>query len=218
MITRTFTNKMKKESNKRIIFYDFETTGFNPYHSEIIEIGALDNYGNTFNLLLKPTTPLRPRITEITGITNELLNEQGVSQKEGLSTFNDFLNKYDDLFKQSTYMIAHNNHSFDKLFLSHQFDKYTIPLQLHDFTFKDTLRISQLLLGHLYSHSMNSLCKYFNIVNEDQHRALGDCKALKKLFEPLQHLFKVKYYTNNIEDINTILDKPFSSKSASQIG
>ena len=27
----------------RIIFYDFETNGLNPFHDKILEIGAIDN-------------------------------------------------------------------------------------------------------------------------------------------------------------------------------
>ena len=209
MLTRSFKTKMLSESNKRIIFYDFETTGFNPFHCEIIEIGALDNYGNTFNILLKPSTLLDKKITELTGLTMEKLINNGLEQKKGLDLFNDFLNKYGDIFKNNTYLIAHNNHSFDKLFLHYQFQKYNIQISQTSLKFLDTLRLAQLLLENRKSHSMYSLGLYFNIINNNQHRAFDDCLALKQIFNLLLHLSKVKYYTDDLDDIIHIIEFPF---------
>ena len=36
-----------------------ETTGLNFYHDKIIEIGAIDNHGNTFEVLINPHCELR---------------------------------------------------------------------------------------------------------------------------------------------------------------
>ena len=36
----------------KLIFFDLETTGFNPFHCNIIEIAAKDNRGNTFHSLV----------------------------------------------------------------------------------------------------------------------------------------------------------------------
>jgi DNA polymerase-3 subunit alpha (Gram-positive type) len=209
MLTRLFKNKMLLESNKRIIFYDFETTGFNPFHCEIIEIGAIDNYGNQINILLKPSVFLEPKITELTGLTTEYLTNNGDEQEEGLNKFNQFLNKYDDIFKNNTYLIAHNNHSFDKLFLHYQFQKYNIQISQTNLKFLDTLRLAQLLLENRKSHSMYSLGLYFNIMNNNQHRALDDCLALKQIFNLLLHLSKVKYHTDDLDDIIHIIEFPF---------
>ena len=71
-------------------------------------------------------------------------------------------------------MIAHNNDGFDELFLKFQFQKYNINFP-KNIIFLDTLRLAQLVLDNLYSHSMNSMCNYFNITNESAHRALDDC-------------------------------------------
>ena len=117
---------MAQQLNTRYIWYDFETTGFNPYSCQIIEIGAIDNYGNKLEVLLKSNKALSERITEVTGITNELLRENGVEQAEGLSKLRDFINLYNDNFKNNTYLIAHNNDAFDHLFLKFQFQKYNV--------------------------------------------------------------------------------------------
>ena len=59
MITRSFRKLMTQQFNRRYIWYDFETTGFNPYHCQIIEVGAIDNYGNKLNILLKSDCSLK---------------------------------------------------------------------------------------------------------------------------------------------------------------
>ena len=80
----------KKNSMNRIIWYDLETTGFNPYHNNIIEIAAVDNLGNNINILLKINESLPQKIVEITNITDDLLKDEGVDQYEGLNEFNNF--------------------------------------------------------------------------------------------------------------------------------
>ena len=47
MYLRSFSPK-----RGRFIWFDIETTGFNQFHNDIIEIAAVDNLGNTFNQLI----------------------------------------------------------------------------------------------------------------------------------------------------------------------
>ena len=67
------------------IVFDLETTGFSPITDKIIEIGALkyqnDKLIDTFDVLINPKTKIPEKITELTGITNEM-----VSEKETLET------------------------------------------------------------------------------------------------------------------------------------
>tara|TARA_Y100000385_G_C12899722_1_gene553661 strand:+ start:274 stop:879 length:606 start_codon:yes stop_codon:yes gene_type:complete len=201
---------MKKNdvnNSKRIIWYDFETDGFNPYHGSIIEIGAIDNFDNKFSIFIKPTKPISAKIEDITGITNKILYSDGVSPKVGLNLFNEFINMYDNKFVNSTYLIAHNNDSFDKLFLIYQFKKYNISLR--KIKYLDTLRLAQFVLDNLTYHNMNSLCKYFNIQNMGAHRALNDAIALKDIYFPLITIFKQQYNTKNIDTIIDKLANPF---------
>ena len=44
MFLRSNTNRQE-----RLIWFDIETTGFNIFHNEIIELSAIDNLGNSFN-------------------------------------------------------------------------------------------------------------------------------------------------------------------------
>ena len=65
-----------------IFYLDFETTGLNPYHDEIIEI-AIKPYGKKeiYTKLTKPLIKkkLNYKVVEITKITDQLLAEEGIN-------------------------------------------------------------------------------------------------------------------------------------------
>ena len=203
MLTR---NQLKKHKGIRYIIYDFETSGLNPYNDDIIEIGAIDNYGNTFNVLLKTKKKLSNKITELTGITDNLLEKEGVEPIAGIKLFNDYINSGLSTIN-NLYMIAHNNDAFDKLFLKFTFDKYRFKLPaLH---FIDSYRMAQLILPELNYFSLKSLSKYFNIELEQDHRALSDCVMLNRVFNVLLTVFKQKYGTKDLNIICEKINNPF---------
>ena len=47
----------------------------------------------------------------------------------------------------------------------------------------DSLFLSKVVNPSQYSHSMKTLCKVYNVVNEQEHRALGDVNALEKIMD-----------------------------------
>ena len=61
------------------IALDLETTGLNPKQDKIIEIGAVrvENGQETgrFHMMLNPHRELEERITELTGITGDMLKD-----------------------------------------------------------------------------------------------------------------------------------------------
>ena len=70
---------------KSYLAFDVETTGLSPESDEIIEIGALKVYDgkvcDRFITFVKPSEPVSERITEITGITNEMLQDAAPKEK-----------------------------------------------------------------------------------------------------------------------------------------
>src|SRR5262245_9323961 len=97
----------------RYVILDFETTGLDPSSSEIIEIGAIRVEGleakDRFHALVKPERAIPWTISQITGITNEM-----VADKPGLSevtpAFLDFL--------RDSPLVAHNA-AMERSFLDH---------------------------------------------------------------------------------------------------
>jgi DNA polymerase III alpha subunit (gram-positive type) len=186
------TNEMR---NTRTIWFDFETTGLNPYHEKIIEISAKDNKGVVYDTLLKIDMALSPEITKITGITSEMLETQGKPYNQAIIDFYDYI--ISDTNNDRIFMIAHNGDAFDKIFLKTQLKKLNLQLP-SKVNFIDSIFVSKLLYPKIYSHSMLSLGKYFSVINESAHRASGDVNALYKLWNIWMNEFNKQYGKNDI--------------------
>lgn len=183
------------------LIYDFETSGLNPYHDDITEIGCrcleTDEY---FTCLVQPLSDrlLSEENQQITGITNEILKKEGLRPREAYKRFFDLLKYFNDTQGPIT-MIAHNGSSFDDIFLrrSHRYLQGEGIIE-YDETMKkmnyiDSLNICRLLHPERRSHSMKSMCQVYNITNEDEHRAMGDVDALIKVWNHLIKKIKDKY-------------------------
>ena len=78
------------------VIYDFETTGLNPYHDDVIEIGAkLVGSDVSFTCLVRPYSgnPVSDKITSITGISNDMIMKDGLPSQEAYIQFLNFLNE-----------------------------------------------------------------------------------------------------------------------------
>jgi len=172
-----------------VAFLDFETSGFNPYHDDIIEIATKEmNSDNYFSTLVKPKSNecISQRITAVTSITNELLRDEGLPWQKAYSELNDFLKS---ILQKSPdgklYIIAHNGETFDFLFLKRIFSELnelnikTIPSK--NIVYIDSLLFARRLLKR-ESYKQETLCKTFNINTKGNHRALNDVRALEELF------------------------------------
>jgi DNA polymerase III epsilon subunit family exonuclease len=188
------------EKNVRLVFFDLETTGFNIFHNSIIEIAAIDNYGNTFSRLIKYEKSLPKKIVEITNITDELLQSEGENINVVLNDFKKFLEKYNS----TTYLVGHNAYSFDIPFIKAQFQKYNLKFPNYDTL--DTMRIAQLLMPSEWSHSLSNLCSLFGIQNKQAHRALSDVYATQSVYKNLLIIYRSRF-KDEVVSIANILKK-----------
>lgn len=159
---------------------DIETTGLRADYDDIIEIGAIKYRGgiatDRFDSLLQP--PVRhyyyhyvsPFITELTGITNAML-DTAPPPEEVLYDFFRFLG--DDI-------ILGYNVNYDVNFLYEGFVHYLgFPLK-NDFI--DILRMAKKLYPAMPHHRLSDMVAHFGLVNEHAHRALSDCEVTAQCF------------------------------------
>lgn len=73
-------------------FIDFEATQFT---NEIIEIGCINEYGDVFHSYIKAKKKLTSFITNLTGITQDIINE-APSTDEVFENFFEWLNKFNN--------------------------------------------------------------------------------------------------------------------------
>lgn len=166
---------------KSYIAFDVETTGLNPMENEIIEIGALKvrdgKVAERFMEFIHPTVPISAAITNLTGITNEMV----AGARPRCEVVSDFLD-----FCEDDILIGHNV-SFDYSFMKCSAAVDGLPFEKLGI---DTLKIAKKVHSDLDSKSLGSLCAYYNIENRAAHRAYHDALATAKLYQTLAHYFE----------------------------
>ena len=190
-----------------VIIFDLETSGLNPYHDDIIEIGAkVFQEDNSFQMLLKPKSgrPISKKITEITGITNRDLRTNGQDWKNAYSEFyNWFFEATKD--KENITIVSHNGDTFDFVFLKRMLKdlseiKYKLNIDLEKIHFHDTLPLSKRLYPGRTYYNQPSLARTFNVLVEQAHRAMGDVIVLEQLYPKLLNDFLINTKINGLED------------------
>ena len=164
-------NKGLKIKSK-IAVIDFETTGFNPYESEVTEVGLMIIDGmtgediGTFNHLVKIKADKVPdRVTELTGITKEATEKYGLE----LSVVKSYLqNALEDCI-----VVAHN-YAFEAFWLD-------VVFNIKPKFFYDTLAIDRIARPHEPSHRLSDICEREGISLTNAHRAIHDVSATLEL-------------------------------------
>lgn len=160
---------------------DLETTGLNPKKDKIIEIGAVKvKEGiivDTFQRMIHPGRLLDQIITDITGLTNEMV-QQGEDIKDVIPLLVDFIG--------DAPLVGHSvlfDYSFAKraaINVNKTFEKNGI----------DTLHIARNFLPSIESRTLGYLCQHYHLKHE-AHRALGDALATHKLYQVLASQFLI---------------------------
>ena len=179
------------------IVFDIETTGLSAAKERITEIGAVRMKNgevlDSFDTFVNPGMPIPAKITELTGITDEMVKD-APGEKEGLQRFYDFCG-------ESTVLVAHNA-GFDTGFIKVAAARCGMP---YPFTSIDTVPICRALYPHLKNHKLDTVANYLKLPPFNHHRACDDAKVLADIFI---HLIKDMKETKGIEavdGINTLL-------------
>ncbi len=155
---------------------DVETTGGNAQYGKITEIAVFVHDGlritDQFSTLVNPECNIPPFITQLTGITNDMV--------ESAPRFFEVAKKIVELTEGRVF-IGHNV-NFDYGFVKSEFKRLGYEYK------RDTLctvKLSRKLLPGKTSYSLGNLCKSLGIEVENRHRAGGDALATVKLLERL---------------------------------
>lgn len=170
---------------------DIETTGLRVNEDKITEIAIYIHDGNevidTFHSLINPERYLPEFITQLTGITNEML--------EQAPKFYEIARQIVEITEGKVF-VAHNAH-FDYTFVKNEFKNLGFNYQRKTLC---TVRLSRKIYPHLPSYSLGNLCKHFGIINEKKHRAGSDALATVKLLEILLSKNENKAQKNIIDN------------------
>lgn len=148
---------------------DLETTGLDPEWDSIIEIGMVRvRHGEVtaeYSTLVNPGMPIDDFITDLTGITNDMLTT-APAITEVLPAARDFLG--DDI-------ILGHNINFDINFVYDNCERQGLSPVSNGYI--DTMRISRRVLPDLKHHRLVDIVKALGVDHMQAHRAIGDCHA-----------------------------------------
>ena len=196
-IERALKGKSTIDLLSDYIVFDIETTGLDSSYDEVIEIGAIKIKNNKivskFNSLVKPKNAIDEYITELTGITNEMV-KYAPTIEEVLPDFMDYID--------NDILIGHNV-NFDINFIYDNLYRNKLDVLTNNFI--DTMRISRKLLPNLSHHRLIDLARYFEIDTTNNHRTLKDCEITMNVYENLKEIALRKY--DNVDEFKNVFKK-----------
>ncbi|WP_373482640.1 PolC-type DNA polymerase III [Acetobacterium sp.] len=160
------------------VIIDIETTGFSPRNCEIIEIGAVKVRDNkiisVFQMLIKPKNPISSYISNLTGITNNML----IDANPIATVLDAFVS-----FAGNNILIGHKVNSDVNFLYDHC--KTNIDYDLTN-DFIDIRELFRERQRSVLNSQLTSLCEKCAIQNTNAHRALSDCLMANNLYQALK--------------------------------
>lgn len=167
-----------KIANASYVIFDLETTGLYAHADEIIEFGAVKyengNAVERIDFFIKTKEPIQSHTTELTNITNEMV-QNGLEPMEAYQKIINFIG--------NSVLVAHNGINFDFNFLN-------VKLKEHGFnplknTMVDSMVISRSINAEFNSNTLGYICRKYHIEYDEAvaHRADYDAEVLYHVYK-----------------------------------
>lgn len=179
-------NRMQRSGQKQkepddYVVVDIETTGLSHLSNEILEIAALkvadgrivDNYSS----LVRCEKAIPESVVSLTGISKELLEEQGIELKTAMKAFL--------AFADDNVLVCHNA-AFDYRFIQAACRKCALPIPQNKCI--DTLAMARKKLRDIPDYKLQTLAAFFSLEIKAVHRALDDCYLGYGIYEKLKEI------------------------------
>lgn len=193
-----------------ILIYDYETSGLSAEKDQPIEVAAEKHFPDGkieyFQRLIrmKDGKKLPAKIIEITGITDALLEAEGIDYQQAMTDFFEFAGYSKTEFVNNVWQVGHNHLNFDREF-SKKFALANAYLDMDPTKLWDTAgHYKAQKLGFkkqegekwpaYHKRALNTIkkglkfnlthiCNELNLPLEGAHRAAGDVRATALLFK-----------------------------------
>ena len=191
------TGETDKPLHTDYICFDLETTGLSSSKERITEIGAVRVHNGeiteSFNTFVDPEKPIPAKITELTGITDEMV--AGAPKEE------EAVRKFFEFCGEDVILVAHNA-NFDTSFLR-------AVCSRHDMTFPyvyiDTVAMCRSMLTDIKNCKLDTVAKYLKLKPFNHHRACDDAAVLGEIFINLIQRLVDDFKLTDVKQINTAL-------------
>ena len=166
------------EGSTGYVIIDLETNGLDPASSEILEIGAVKQGTEgimEFSCLVNCYRQIQPYIQKLTGISEDMLFEEGIALEDALEQLL--------LFIEDNTVIGYNV-SFDMEFLNYNMKKLK-KSRLQNKTV-DLMKIVKDKKIELGNYKLETVLKECGIADKVPHRALEDARLILALAKKLK--------------------------------
>lgn len=172
-----FQKRPAVERKKNYVILDIETTGLDCNTDSIIEIGMLKieegKIMGEFQVLVRTHKEIPPEIAVLTGITQKMLEENGVDAKCAIEAAANFARNN---------LVVGYNLDFDLNFINRMCDEENEEKFIY--RSKDILRMVRRKLD-LGDYRMETVATKCGVDSTKAHRALEDCRILYKIISKL---------------------------------
>ena len=186
------------------VVVDLETTGLGA-GAEITEIGAVrvrdGALVDEFSSLAKPSRPIPPFITSLTGITPAM-----VADAAPITSVLERFMEWSGLGTEDSPVLVAHNASFDVGFLRRAARACARPWPRVRVV--DTLALARLALPRplVRNHNLGTVASYFGTTTVPEHRALGDARATAEILLGFIDLLAAAGATD-VEDLILLTDQ-----------
>ena len=189
-LQRGFSKAAKYEKMKHLqhsreadgyVIMDVEATGLDYKNDRIIEVGLLRIKGGEveqeLQCLVQTDKAIPDNVAKLTGITNEILREQGLSEETVFDMVQRFIG--DDI------VVGYDvQRCVDFLQRLAERNGKTMVIR----KVRDILRIAQRKLDDLEDYELGTMAVFFSLDAKPVHRALTNCKLIHRIYLELNKL------------------------------
>jgi DNA polymerase III epsilon subunit family exonuclease len=194
---------LSKKIKKDIIVFDLETTGISKQHDCIVEFGFThisSNIISSDNILIKPSRNIPKEVSDIHGITNEM-----VANCPNIVTA---LTPYLKLFNSPDVMfVGYNSNNFDIPFLTQELGRYNIPLDIKTaLDVRDIwMAVSGVKKGKLFEVATNY---GISMDMKNLHRTQADVFLTAKVCDEMLFHHGFDYVQGQIKGVKPVFNNP----------
>ncbi len=195
-LSEAVTGKSDASLDGDFVVFDIETTGLSPATEHITEIGAVrysgGEIGETFSTFVNPGVHIPEKITELTGITDEMV-KNAPDEAAAVRSFLEFCG--------DAVLVAHNA-NFDISFIRSVSQKNGYKFEP---VFIDTVVMARSLLPDIKNAKLDTVAKALNLRNFNHHRACDDAAILAEIFRCLIEKTEETAQCTSVGQLNTAL-------------